>query len=664
MKIAGTWTLLCVILFIGFWIRIQGVDTIPAGQFTETDAYLYYWQAQIVLENGQLPARDMHRWLPLGRDHGQSLNLYPHAIAYMHKAIAFMFSNVTLYDVILYAPTVCFSIGVGIFYLFLYRTYGLIFSSSVGILLVTLPGTIERSTVGFGDRDSWCLMLGILAVTTYLESLRAQHSHKRFLWTFASGFSVFLGGISWEGFGVFLSIILVVELWRFLASQSEESLKYYLTWVCIFVPTLYLASPVYRSGQGFATHLFALMIGAPLTLLGIRCFRYLLITKGPLIEKFYPYSRILSLTLVLTSFLIALGYVLNQYHTFDSTTVPLSQNQLMKSIGELESPQFRYWVSRYGSIFIMGCIGVIVASNHLWKNHRGPLTMSFVLFSLTTFFRQPLDALCGASLDTFFFFIALTGCVIGILLIGWQQNGQPKNFTDIIFAAMIAWFLIWVALTRDAKRYDFFIGIPLAFFTSQLIRLTSKILSRRIRLHLPYRLLKTCIATFVLIGIMFFPPIGAHTYRAVYAATRMRTAAPGQTNVALAFQWMRKNLPDTAVVAARWVYGSQLNVLAGVKTIIDQDHYLQHWVHLYYQSIHRTHSAREALEFLRTHNATHLMLTQKHPPEAIQEAQLSGALVPVYPTNSFLETDVKVWEIHYPPYIQPNPKYLATEPEE
>ncbi len=42
------WVLLCSILFIAFWIRIQGVSNIPTGQFTETDAYLYYWQAELV----------------------------------------------------------------------------------------------------------------------------------------------------------------------------------------------------------------------------------------------------------------------------------------------------------------------------------------------------------------------------------------------------------------------------------------------------------------------------------------------------------------------------------------------------------------------------------------------------------------------------------------
>ncbi len=54
------------ILLLVFWVRIQGASSIPDGQFTGYDAYLYYWQTQSVAEHGHLPERDMHRWLPLG----------------------------------------------------------------------------------------------------------------------------------------------------------------------------------------------------------------------------------------------------------------------------------------------------------------------------------------------------------------------------------------------------------------------------------------------------------------------------------------------------------------------------------------------------------------------------------------------------------------------
>ena len=37
--------------------------------------------------------------------------------------------------------------------------------------------------------------------------------------------------------------------------------------------------------------------------------------------------------------------------------------------------------------------------------------------------------------------------------------------------------------------------------------------------------------------------------------------------------------------------------------------------------------------------------------------------VPVYPTDDATVKDIKVWEIRYPPDIETDEKYLATEPE-
>ena len=284
------WALLGAILLVAFWIRIQGVPNIPEGQFTGNDPYLYYWQAQIVSEQGRLPARDMHRWLPLGRDLEQTLNAYSYAIAYTHKAITVLFPNVSLYQVSLFSPAVCFVLGLGVLCFFLYRTFGLLFSSVVGVLLATLPGVVERSAAGFSDRDSWCLMLGIFAIATYLASLQTRPSRWRLLLTIASGLTVFLGGVSWEGFGVFVSVILIMELWRFLTSEKEEGLRLYALWVCVFVPTLYLTSPAYRSGEGFTTHLFAFVLIPPLVLLGIRALRHVLLTKPLLIKGAEGYA--------------------------------------------------------------------------------------------------------------------------------------------------------------------------------------------------------------------------------------------------------------------------------------------------------------------------------------------------------------------------------------
>ena len=259
--------LLIGILFIAFWIRLKGADTLPPGQFLENDGYFYYWQAQTITEHGKLPPRDMHRWMPIGRDNSLLLSLYPYVVAYTYKAITLFSSSVTLYHVCLYMPSVCFVFGLAILCLFLYSTFGAWIANTTAILLATLPSAIGRSTVGFGDRDMWCLMIALCVVIPYLIALQTDSPRKRIGWTLLSGGFTVMGGLSWEGFGAFLLLIYILELYRFLTSEHETGLLSYLLWVCSFVPVLYLLAPAYRRGDFFATHLFAFMLIPPVAIL-------------------------------------------------------------------------------------------------------------------------------------------------------------------------------------------------------------------------------------------------------------------------------------------------------------------------------------------------------------------------------------------------------------
>ena len=177
----------------------------------------------------------------------------------------------------------------------------------------------------------------------------------------------------------------------------------------------------------------------------------------------------------------------------------------------------------------------------------------------------------------------------------------------------------WVALSRDTLRYDFFIGPALAFFTAIFIEFLSIILIKKlkdseyitdkVKNQVPFILLKIGITLLLLTPLLFCTP-AAHTKRTMYVAKHMRLPIPGDTPIEKAFRWMKSELSNNAVVAASWIYGSQLNVLGRVKTIIDQDHFIQHWIYLYNRYVFCSYNDSEALEFLKTHTSTHIMLTK------------------------------------------------------
>ena len=324
--------LLISVMFLAFWIRIQGVAQLPPEQFTEHDAYLYYHQARVIAEQGILPVRDMYRWTPVGRDNTQLLSLYAYAIAYLHRTVPW----VSLYHIQLYLPVVSFVIGLGVLFLYLTCSYGISFASIACVLLATLPGSIERSTAGFGDRDAWCWMLGTLAVTSYFWKEQIPHNPpykrdkeggafvkgscwvnnwRRYIATALSGFIVFLGGFSWEGFGFFLLIIHAAELWKFCTTDTERHLKEYLIWMFMFIPGLFLMSPAYRSGYGSSTYVAALMLAPPLVIFTLHGIRYLLLH---FYERLHPYAPKIAWFLTLVAVITGISF-------FSSSPTPLRQ---------------------------------------------------------------------------------------------------------------------------------------------------------------------------------------------------------------------------------------------------------------------------------------------------------------------------------------------------
>ncbi len=634
----GASLILLALLFLSFWIRIQGAERIPDGQFTANDAYLYYWNAQRIAELGYLPAIDEHRWLPQGRDVRQTLPFYSYVLVYTHQAIKFFFYHVSLYQVQLYAPVVCWTLGLGILALFLVRTVGFLFASIVTLLLATLPGCVDRSAVGFSDRDAWCWLLGTLVVVSYLWKEQVPYNEgetgsiavkmksiiinwRRYIATALCGLFVFLGGLSWEGFGIFLLVILVTELWKFCTTDTEKHLFEYVAWIVLFVPWLYLASPVYQRGQFFATHLTALVLVPPLVIFGLRVIRSILLH---FFEPLRIHAR--KLARVLTVIAIAAGgiYVFSQVDTFASTTVPFSENRLMQQTTELENPSFLYWVSRYGGVFVLGSIGLVVTSFHLWKWEGLLLTSSLSLFAITIFLRGPLLGLIDASLCDALFYAAFVLAIIGIGVTCLRKKPVQNEYA---FIAVIVWFLLWVGLSKEAVRYDFFIGMPLAIGTAVILvrSPTSGIPIQFSGRTFNTKLVTAAFAIGMLGLLLFWGPAGGYAGRSIRVGSE-RPPIPGYNSLAEAYNWMKNKLPaDTTVMAANWGYGSQLNVLGGVKTIIDQDHFIQHWIHLYYRHVYCAQTEQEALEFLKTHGATHLMLIGSDFIPGAREASFVGS---------------------------------------
>lgn len=650
-KHVGAAALLLILLFVGARIRGQGLSNIPTGQFASNDAFLFYAQARTIVKDGTLPKVEMHRWVPFGRDLGETLQGYPYAIAYASKVIRFFFSNITVYQVQLLAPTVCFLIGMVVLCLFLYVRFGFGVAAIAGTLLIIMPGSIERSAAGFSDRDGWCWMLGTLAVTTYLWKEDITSKWTRYLCTVLSGLFVFLGGLSWEGFGGFALAIVAVELWRFLTTDAEEHLWEYVLWVLMFVPLLYLLSPAYHRGGGFTSHVAAFLLFPPLVMLLLRTFRYFLTRGQYSVSKFVVEqisARAVSLVFCAVCLVIGIAYLALQRETFAQSIVPFSGADVMKDVGELKSPHDIFWYGRYGHVMLIASLCLIIGCIRIWGAKALILAFTLSLFTAATFLRQYLYYTLSPVICEYLFYGAVAFTPIAALGVAALRPEPVKH--EYIYVAFGFWLLLWLGLARDALRYDFFIGVPLACFAAIGIQFVTTRISQHIpkfrkeksmqentaqanskkagkdeRKHqatqLPIFTLQGWTKagiTFVCVALILFweppgnKPLPALAYRGYNTKIAPENVYPGKnTPMANACQWISKHLSTDKVVAAPWSYGHMLNVLGRVKTVVDPDHFIMHWIDLYEKYVSTATSEHQALEFLKTHHVTHLLLSEE-----------------------------------------------------
>lgn len=620
--------LLCILISVAAHIRIAGVESIPRGHFASNDAFLYYSQAQTILDNGKLPEVDTRRWVPTGRDLRQSLNGYAYALACAYKLIKICLPNTSLYQVQLYAPTFFFLVGLTGLCSFLYLRFGFSIAAVTGTFLAILPGTIVRSAAGFSDRDSWCLMLAVITITLYIAKEDITRKTARYVCTVISGTCIFLGGWSWEGFGGFIIAILTLEIWRMISTDTEENLSEYILWILIFVPTLYLLIPVYRTGGGWTTHATEFILVPPLVILFIRILRYVITHTNNTFSTFIVQqisTRALSIVLCAIGILGGIAYIALQRETFAQTILPFSSTQITGTIQELESPPDSFWYGRYGYVILITSITLVIGTLRIWRYKAIPIAVTLAGITTATFLRQYLYRLITPTVCEYLFYATIAFIPIAALGIAATRKQKVKH--ELIYIALATWAILWTALARDAIRYDFFIGVPIAFFAALGIQhfttYTSKIIAENTRKEwMQHPTVNASIKTAIIIAtiaiIFFWEPPGNPNAKTLMKRSdsvkiQPENVFPGRnTPIANACQWIREHLSEDNVMAAPWSYGHILNTLGGIKTIIDPDHFILNRIQHYQENVLNTTSEKEALQFLKTHHVTHLLLTENN----------------------------------------------------
>ena len=678
-------------------IRMVNIPLLQGDVFGP-DSARYLRQAKLIVEDGELPAVDHMRWAPIGVQTNQRLTLFPVILAGLFNLLSWFIPTLTIEYFAVLFPVIFSVLGGWLLYPLIRRlTDEYTALLTVNISLISWPW-VARTLSGYADRDAFVLCLAIASYYFYVCSCQTLNPKKQWLLCFTSGFLMALIGLTWEGVGLLIAVIVGVELIQFATKPTTKQEFYsYLLWILpIWVGLIFFTQTYWsRLLQPFSL----LAFGAPTSLFFLMCAGLIIRRFPSLREKLtlkarYPlglsliFWGVIGVTLTVTVLSIHTNSVLSVLGSlWNNFLSPFERTRLTAAIAELQIQGTVDWIAWPGIFFAFTVAGVFLLARRLTEGLQLNVWLSVALFELLLAGTVLTRLLSGHFLgkDTILtntiYVLSILVFLMGmgaIYLAAYQKREKPakeKNqISDFNSLFLLVWFFLMLFCARGATRFEFFL-VPVAiavgsyalivffqwlvtgrtfhrwmwilfsillvweffavgnsldslgvftelfidnpkFSLTIVIGLTILLLGvgvfvvlkniseKRLRRLILLPILTLCLA--FIVG----SPFAVSRGYATTSSNRAQQPSFLDSSMCQAFEWMAEDLPQKAVIAASWEYGSFLNLHANRATIIDEEQ-ISYWVHLMNRHVMLGQTEEEALEFLKTHHATHLLITQR-----------------------------------------------------
>ncbi|MCD6508476.1 hypothetical protein J7M22_17890 [Candidatus Poribacteria bacterium] len=313
------------------------------------------------MKEGRMPEVDMLRSAPLGEKTSLHLTLYPYTIAVMYRLISVMPINLQVEQFIIVSPIIFFLLTILIVYILVQRAFDDYTALLSVNIMVFIPYLLTRTKAGFADRDSFVLLLSTISFLFYVLSLN-DDAKMRWVYISLSAFAMLLTGLTWQGVGTFIAIIVVVELIKLMVDQSygyRETI-FFGVWVFPISLGLLLLKPdvYYRLDRPYA--LIAVFL--PLIILLASILASIIQRVKGLREALSLYGRLPvgNASLILLMVTLTILFRSRLYRTLMVSAFPFGFNPLFQTIGELQKLGLIGWGLWPSAFWIPISIGLLL----------------------------------------------------------------------------------------------------------------------------------------------------------------------------------------------------------------------------------------------------------------------------------------------------------------
>jgi len=417
-------------------------------------------------------------------------------------------------------------------------------------------------------------------------------------------------------------IIPLFMLILFLINKFDKTDFYvYLTWSLIVLFSFLI------KGYSLLGLLSSFTTSIPLLILAIFGVDYILIKKNALgiKEKIYGKIplRLVSVGITIFAGLILMSIISGPYFIIDRLRDvaehfihPMGTSRFVLTVAEARQPYFVDWLSSFRKFFYVFFIGSIYLFYQMIKNLgrikwylNGVYTL-FISGFIFSRYSQSAKLFTGETFISNFVYLGSFIMFILILflvyLISFYKNKELYSKIKQInrnYAFIFIWFLLMVVAARGAMRL-FLVFCPIvAILGSNFIVVIYDYSIKNQTLY------KKLIGLAVVILILIAPVQGSLFWFAKTTSNAAKYTGPSfddqwQTTMS----WVKENIPEDAVFAHWWDYGYWVQTMWERATVLDGGNAISYWNHLMGRHVLTGKSSTEALEFLKTHDVTHLLI--------------------------------------------------------
>ncbi|HLC53741.1 MAG TPA: STT3 domain-containing protein [Candidatus Nanoarchaeia archaeon] len=630
-----------ILAYFSLWLRtlnVGGLRDVATGGWTlgpDLDPFLFLRWGKYIVTHGSLMSIDTLRYVPLGSPTSAELPMLPYAIAWFH-GIASHFGSVSVEQSAALLPAYAFALTVIAFFFFTQRIFiealGATKANSIALIssffLIVIPALLPRTIAGIPEKESIGFFFLFLTFFFYLYSLRAKTTMQAVIFGTLTGVTTACMALTWGGAAYIYHTISLTTMIMFLLGQLNRR-RTYATLLWLIVNTAVIL--MFTTRFTLIGSLTTVPVITTSTAIIARGVQYLLANKMQNIAGHKMFNKIpkpvLSLLIVvvggaiLATLFFGTDFISGKVGEVTNNLITPISDRLGVTVAENRQPFFAEWAGSFGPViqgiplfFWLFFIGSIYLFHHMThqfnKRERWTLTAAYIIFLVCTIFSRydPNSVLNGV--NTTSLLVYALGFIIFIGSVGYYyyrdyRRGETHRLQslDASLIMFFVFFFLCIVSARGAVRLTMLLVPSSSIIVGYLIVVGSAEM-RKPREDMGKIFGWIAISLIILSSVY----AGYQFYQMSQGMARGYIPSSYTQQWQKAMHWVDVNAAQNAVFAHWWDYGYWVQSIGNRATVLDGGNSIPYWDHLMGRHVLTTRDTSTSLEFLYTHNVTHLLI--------------------------------------------------------